>query len=272
MYDTLITPEELNQHYQKKDWVLVDCRFSLADKEEGRRNYLEAHIPGAVYAHLDDDLSGPIVPGQTGRHPLPSVERASQFLTSLGIGEGVQVIAYDGKSGAIAARLWWMLKWLGHEQVAVLNGGIQAWQKAGFPLKEGVESNPARSFIAREKDDIFIDREAVKERTDDYLLIDSRTSERYRGELEPIDPIAGHIHGAVNYPHPNNVNDQGQWYSPEVLKNQITAITKNHTPDKVIFYCGSGVTACRNILAMEYAGLGRALLYPGSWSEWITKI
>lgn len=269
MYDTLISPEELHQHYKKDNWILVDCRFSLADKEAGRRNYFKAHIPGAVYAHLDDDLSGPIIPGQTGRHPLPTVEQASQLFSSWGISEDTQVIAYDDMSGAIASRLWWMFKWLGHEEVAVLDGGIQAWENVAYPLNTGIESNPARIFTARENKFFYLDKNAIKERSTDYLLIDSRTSERYRGEFEPIDAIAGHIPGAINYPHPGNVDENGRWHSPEVLKTQFLSLLNNHYSEKVIFYCGSGVTACRNILAMEYAGLGRALLYPGSWSEWI---
>jgi thiosulfate/3-mercaptopyruvate sulfurtransferase len=206
MYDTLITVNELLPNYTHENWVIVDCRFQLGDVRAGRKAYEVAHIPGAVYAHLDEDLSGIILPGITGRHPLPDVESLAALFSSWGITEGVQVVAYDDKSGAIAARLWWLLKWLGHEAVAVLDSGWSGWLKGGGAQAGGVEYKTAATFVAR-PDHSRIKSLAAVEATDrNFTLVDSRTAERYRGEQEPIDPIAGHIPGAINFPHPNNVS------------------------------------------------------------------
>lgn len=271
MYTTLIPPADLYRNYQRPDWVIVDCRFDLADTEAGRRAYREAHIPGARYAHLDDELSGEIVPGTTGRHPLPAADEAARVFGRWGIDDEVQVIVYDDKGGGIAARLWWMLRWLGHEAVAVLDGGWQAWQSAGYPVDQKTVRPQARTFTARVRHDLLVDAADVERfrRSSEYVVVDSRTPSRYRGEEEPIDPIAGHIPGAINLPFADNLT-AGHFRSTDELGHRFEKAIGNKDSDQVIFYCGSGVTACHNILAFQHAGKGEARLYPGSWSEWIT--
>ena len=271
MYTTLISAADLSEHIHQPNWIVVDCRFNLADPGAGLRAYLESHIPGAFYAHLEEDLSAPVVPGKTGRHPLPSVETVAALFSHWGIGPEVQVVAYDDMSGAIAARLWWMLRWLGHDAVAVLNGGWPAWEDAGLPTEARIPSAQPAKFIPHLRPEMLIDADRVEviRKLQEYKVVDSRTSERYRGEVEPIDPVAGHIPGAVNIPHPDNVSSNGQWLGPEALRRQFLEVLGDTPAGHTAFYCGSGVTACRNILAYKHAGLGDALLYPGSWSEWI---
>lgn len=271
MYTTLISCENLQKHLSEKNWLIVDCRFNLADTEAGRRAYEEAHIPGAVYAHLDDDLSGTIIPGTTGRHPLPPVAQISELFSLWGIDNSVQVVAYDDKGGGIASRLWWMLRWLGHEAVAVLDGGWPAWNAMGYAVSDQPASLRPRSFIAQAREKLVVDVKAVDQmRTNsDYTVVDSRAAERYRGEVEPIDPVAGHIPGAINLPFPENL-ENGNFLETEDLKARFETALAGRSPEHVVFYCGSGVTACHNLLAYAHAGLGNALLYPGSWSEWIT--
>lgn len=269
MYTTLIKVEDLYQHFQKANWAVIDCSFSLADTEAGRNNYQKEHIPGALYAHLDDDLSSPVIPGKTGRHPLPAIEEVVALFSSWGIDENTQVVVYDDKSGAIAVRLWWMLRWMGHQNVAVLDGGWQKWKQANYPTASGMEHRTPSIFVPKADHNLALTVEEVSNRASTTTLIDARTSERYRGEMEPIDPIAGHIPGALNYPHPENIGADGLWLSPNDIRIQIEQVLGAMPGNDVVFYCGSGVTACRNILAFEYAGLGKARLYPGSWSGWI---
>lgn len=272
MYTTLLSCEELNEQLGKSNLVVIDCRFSLADKESGRKAHTQSHIPGAHYAHLDEDLSSAVIPGKTGRHPLPSIEAATRLFSSWGISAETQVVAYDDKSGAIAARLWWMLRWLGHDKVAVLEGGWKHWMHKELPTESAVPSKvPGHVFVANPRQDLLVNVEFVEtvQLNPDYKIADSRTPERYRGEFEPIDPIAGHIPGAVNIPHPGNVKTDGLWLDKDSLKERFKNVLGEVPADKTIFYCGSGVTACRNLLAHHHAGLGEAKLYPGSWSEWI---
>lgn len=271
MHTTLISADQLQEGYRPHQWVIVDCRFDLNDTEAGRRAYESAHIPSAVYAHLDDDLSGVIVPGQTGRHPLPTVEQISALFSLWGIDDSVQVVAYDDKGGGIASRLWWMLRSLGHPAVAVLDGGWPAWEAAGFARSDQPSTVRPKIFKARpgalgsmDADEI----EAIRNNPD-FTLVDSRAAERYRGEVEPIDPVAGHIPGAINLPFPENL-EHGKFRSAEDLKSRFESALGDKEPEKVVFYCGSGVTACHNLLAYTHAGLGDAVLYPGSWSDWIT--
>jgi len=273
MFDTLISAKELHNHLHAPAWRIVDCRFQLDDTEAGRRAYRERHIPGAVYAHLDEDLSGPIIPGQTGRHPLPSVTEAGSLFSRLGIDQKVQVVVYDDKGGAIAARLWWMLRWLGHDAVAVLDGGLSAWVAQGLPLDNDIPPVTSRIFQPRERADWVLNAGQVEtiRHDQDWVLIDSRTPERYRGEHEPIDPVAGHISGAHNAPHPETVTEEGTYRSATELQHHFNQVTKGTPAEHTVFYCGSGVTACRNILAYKAAGLGDARLYAGSWSEWINR-
>ncbi len=270
-FGTIVDVATLAAHLDDPDWAIVDCRHSLADPGRGQRAYNEAHIPGAVHADLDQHLSGPILPGETGRHPLPAIDTFAARLGSWGIDEGVQVIAYDDMGGAIAARLWWMLRWLGHDAVAVLDGGFTAWTEAEQPTREGAEIRPTRSFTPRPRPERVVDAAAVnaaREATGTPVF-DARGPTRYRGEEEPIDPVAGHIPGARSLPFDGNLDLSQRLRPVEELRARFEAALGEARPADAIFYCGSGVTACHNLLAMAHAGLEGARLYPGSWSEWI---
>ncbi|MBM3145730.1 MAG: sulfurtransferase [Chloroflexi bacterium] len=271
-YETLIPPAELLQHLDDPDWVIADCRFWLDDAEKGRRDYRDAHIPGAVYAHVNDDLSGVVAPGVTGRHPLPPVDDLAAELGGWGIASGVQVVAYDDQGGAMAARLWWLLKWLGHDAAAVLDGGWVRWQREGCPVTADAPAPTARIFEPEPRRELVVSAEDILTRFGDpaYRLIDSRAPERYRGEVEPIDPVAGHIPGAVNYPYERNLDREGNFVSKEFLRGRFHVLLEDIPAERVTFYCGSGVTAAQNILAVVHAGLGMPRLYAGSWSHWIT--
>ncbi len=271
-YTTLVAPATLRAHLDDPAWAVVDCRFSLDDTGRGRGAYLEAHVPGALYAHLDDDLSGPVRPGTTGRHPLPAVDAFAATLSRWGIDAAVQVVAYDDAGGGIAARLWWVLRWMGHGAVAVLDGGFPAWQRAGYPVRGGAETRPPRRFVPHPRPDLVADVEEVEARRADpaFRLVDARAAERYRGEVEPIDPVAGHIPGAVSAPWAENLDAAGCFLPPEALRARFETVLGDAPPDGVISYCGSGVTAAHNLLALAHAGLDGARLYPGSWSHWIT--
>lgn len=271
-FNTLISTTELAQHLDQDDWAIVDCRFTLAEPERGRRDYLAGHIPGAVYAHLEEDLSGPIIPGQTGRHPLPSTDQISRAFSHWGIGPNTQVVAYDDTGGSIAGRLWWMLRWLGHPAVAVLDGGWLQWQKEGRPTRSGKEQRPLRPFTPQPRPELLVSVAEVLAHLHDPQtpIVDSRAPERYRGEQEPIDPIAGRVPGARNAPHSEVVGPDGKFLPPETLRRHFTNVLGEANPHSAIFYCGSGVTAARNLLALAHAGLGDARLYAGSWSAWIT--
>jgi thiosulfate/3-mercaptopyruvate sulfurtransferase len=271
-YTTLATTEDLFEHLSDPSWTVVDCRFSLAEPELGRREYEEAHIPGALYAHLDEDLSGPIVPGRTGRHPLPTPEQIARRFGSWGIGPGQQVVAYDAAGGGIAARLWWLLRWLGHDEVAVLDGGWQEWQRHGYPVSDGVETARPVVFTPLPREDwvVSTDEVDVWRKDPDFLLVDSRAADRYRGENETIDPVAGHIPGAISLPYGDNLDENGRFRSREALRERFAELFHEVPPKHTAFYCGSGVTAAHNLLALSYAGYDEARLYPGSWSEWIT--
>ncbi len=273
MFTTLISTTELALHLNDPDWAVFDCRFALADPERGRRAYQHEHIPGAVYAHLNEDLAGPVVPGQTGRHPLPTVEFTAARFSQWGIDGNTQVVAYDDAGGAVAAaRLWWMLRWLGHDAVAVLDGAWRKWKNEGREVRSGVEVRPARSFVPRPRADLLISTEDIESKMHDAScrLFDARTVDRYRGENETIDPIAGHIPGAISAPYPDNLNPDGTLRSVADLHQRFTALLGDTPADRSAFYCGSGVTAALNALALKHAGLGDAKLYAGSWSEWIT--
>jgi thiosulfate/3-mercaptopyruvate sulfurtransferase len=272
-FQTLLSRETLLSKLADPQWRIIDCRFSLADTEAGRRAYHAGHIPGAVYAHLDEDLSGALIPGKTGRHPLPEREAFIARLCEMGIDRDVQVVAYDDKTGMVAARLWWLLRSLGHFRVAVLDGGFAGWQALqGAPITNEVPDIVPRKFIPVAWKGISVNAEEVEQirKNSEYVLIDSREPYRFRGESEPIDPIAGHIPGAVNAFFMDNLNAEGYFLSKNELRQRFAAVTVGKDAQKCVFYCGSGVSACHNILALAHAGLGDALLYPGSWSEWIT--
>ena len=272
MYTTLIQPGELND-LLPTNCVVVDCRFSLFDKEKGRRDFTKSHIPGAVYAHLDNDLSGTIIPGETGRHPLPDISVFTQMLSDWGIDSETQVVAYDNRSGAIAARLWWMLKWLGHDRVAVLDGGWKEWENSGLPTESQVQPRSPKTFIPKVREQLVKNIADVEQMLaeEGKIIVDSRAAKRYAGIEEPIDPVAGHIPGAISLPFMENVGPDGKLLPAELLAARFQDALSDTPSEQVVFYCGSGVTACHNLLAYQHAGLGEALLYPGSWSDWITK-
>lgn len=266
---TLIEARSLRKHLRDPDWAILDCRFYLAEPDRGESEYLEGHIEGAVYAHLDRDLSAPLT-GTNGRHPLPSVDRMAATFSSFGIDPETQVVAYDTAGGQIAARLWWMLRYLGHDRVAVLDGGLDAFLADGGALKPGRETREPRSFEAKPRDRmrIDVDRLTPDEARRGLLLLDARAAERYRGETEPLDPVAGHIPGARNHPTSSNLGPDGRFADAETLRDRFRSVIGGTAPESVVSYCGSGVTACHNLLAMEVAGIEGAKLYPGSWSEW----
>lgn len=272
-YDTLVSVGQLGEHLDHPGWVIVDCRFSLAEPDKGESEYRQGHIPGSYYAHLDRDLSSPVIPGVTGRHPLPEVSKLVEKIRAWGVSPNSQVIAYDHAGGGIASRLWWLLRWLGHEKVAVLDGGWKAWIQAGKAISDTVPAFKEGSFEAKMNEQLTMDADQVDIiRTDQqWSLVDSREPNRYLGLEEPIDPVAGHIEGAVNHFFGQNVDEAGRWRSPEVVKSLLQQHGVGAHASRTVFYCGSGVTACHNILAYKHAGLGDALLYPGSWSEWINR-
>ena len=270
MYQTLISVPDLEKYLGDPSWIILDCRFNLSDTDQGWRDFEKSHIPGSQYAHLDKDLSGPIIPGVSGRHPLPNIDRWLDRIKKWGIANHSQVVAYDYGSGGIAARLWWMLRWIGHDAVAVLDGGWSAWEDSGAPQTDELKDFSDVNFKADMRSKLLVDRTVVDavRQNEGWVLIDSRAEERYLGKVEPIDPVAGHIPGALNRPFQTNLRD-GTWKSPQELNDQFKVQCGKVAADHTIFYCGSGVTACHNILAFKHAGLGDALLYPGSWSEWI---
>lgn len=271
-FTTLLAPADLRPFLDDPDWAVIDCRFALDDPARGRLAYLDAHLPGALYAHLDDDLSGTVVPGRTGRHPLPAIEAFTATLTAWGIDDRVQVVAYDDAGGAFAARLWWMLRWLGHDAVAVLDGGWPRWVRAGYPTESGHAVRAPRPFAPRPRASMTVDADAVRRlhHEPSARLLDARAAARYRGEVEPIDPVAGHIPGALSAPYAENLDAEGCFLPPPVLRRRFDALLGDAAPEDVVSYCGSGVTAAHNLLALAHAGLDGARLYPGSWSEWIT--
>lgn len=269
-YSTLISAADLNQHLANPNWVIVDCRFTLADTEAGFYAYRHGHITNARYAHLDKDLSSRIA-DFTGRHPLPNFTVFTKKLGEWGINNTTQVIVYDDASGAFAARLWWLLRHVGHTSVAVLDGGYQHWGKLGLPVTTTLPKITPRIFRAYPEENTCLTaievQNGLAQKT--LCLIDARTPERFRGEHEPIDPVAGHIPGALNRPFQLNLDSNGLFLLPDELRRQFNAIIGDKNPQQVVHTCGSGVTACHNLLSMEVAGLTGAKLYAGSWSEWI---
>ena len=270
MYGSLITAEQLHTHFYHADWLVFDCRFNLADPEQGRRQYDESHIPGAVYAHLDQDLSSPIT-AQSGRHPLPESKAFCQWLSACGFDRHCQVVVYDDSGGAMASRLWWLLKCLGHEAVALLDGGWQAWLAAGYGVSH---QHPARTpghFDAEFDSGFWVSTDDIINNLEDpvFQLVDVRAAERYRGISEPIDPVAGHIPGAINIPLTENLDAQGKFKSVDELQALYAEVNQQYPADRQVYMCGSGVTACHSVLAQVVAGLALPRVYTGSWSEWI---
>lgn len=266
MSHLLVSAVELAAH---PEWRVFDCRHDLKNTEYGRQAYARGHVPDALFMHLDSDLSG-VKNGSNGRHPLPAVDALARRLSECGVDAGTQVVAYDNEGGIFAARLWWLLRWLGHEQVAVLDGGLAGWKRSGGALVADVPAVAAAHFVARPRD-CTVDVATVLENleTAAQLVIDARSPERFRGEGETLDPVGGHIPGAVNRFYFDNLDDDGCFFKPAAeLRAEFDALLNGHDPAQVIQQCGSGVTACHNLLAMEVAGLTGSRLYPGSWSEW----
>jgi len=267
-YRNLVSPSVLAAHCNESDWVILDCRFDLADPKAGQRQWNQAHIPGAVYADLERDLSAP-ASAVSGRHPLPDPLDLAERLSNWGIGLDTQVVAYDGNNGAIAARAWWLLRWLGHEHAAILDGGITGWRRAGLPLTDKVSQRVAKHFEVQLHDEMVVDANQLTEcLTRGDCVLDARTAQRFLGETEPIDAKAGHIPGAHNYPFAANLDRHGCFLPAEELRVYFDSAMQSTAPSNVICMCGSGVTACHNLLAMDIAGMHGARLYAGSWSEW----
>lgn len=270
MFTTLISTQELADHLDDPRWVVVDIRFNLTQPDWGFGDYQRAHIPGAVFADLDRDLSAPRTPS-TGRHPLPTPEECKSIFERLGISEDSQVVVYDANAGGFAGRLWWMLRLYGHSAVALLDGSFAKWTAEGRPVHAGVETRPAGHFTLRPQPGMIADAaEVEKIRLDpSYRLLDGRSLERFLGSEEPIDPVAGHIPGAVSWYFADNLVNGDVFLSPEKLRQEYAHLLAGVPPERTVVYCGSGVTSCHLLIAMELAGLKGARLYPGSWSEWI---
>jgi len=261
---TVIDAPSLHGRLTDPELLIIDARFNLFDVDEGRASYLKSHIPGAVYADLDGDLSGPPL-SDAGRHPLPSADALQALFSRLGVGADTQVVAYDQRDGVLAARVWWLLRYMGHEAVAVLDGGWKAWTDAGFSGVEGEESRQARDFQGSPRKSWLVTVDQVPAAR---LLIDARDARRYRGEQEPLDPVAGHIPGAVNRFHGENLDAEGRFLPPAQLASGFTELLAGTPMEDAVYYCGSGVTACHGLLAARHGGLGDGRLYVGSWSEW----
>jgi thiosulfate/3-mercaptopyruvate sulfurtransferase len=266
----LVTTDELAQHLGGPGWVVIDCRHDLMDPAKGPKAYEAGHIPGAYFLHTDYDLSGAKT-GKNGRHPLPPLDEFAAKVNERGIAPETQVVGYDDLSGNYAVRLWWMLRWLGHDKVAVLDGGWPKWAKEGRPVTRDVPPPRKGSFVPRPHlgdtvDAHFVDR--FRE-SPEITLLDARAPGRFQGLEEPIDPVAGHIPGAVNRFWQKNLNPDGTFKTPKQLRAEFDELLAAADPSRVVHMCGSGVTACHNMFAMELAGLPAGRLYPGSWSEWI---
>ncbi|MGG6267640.1 sulfurtransferase [Leptolyngbya sp. AN03gr2] len=265
MSEVAIDPAWLAAHLNDSDIAIADCRFALMQPELGRQQYEAGHLPGAYYFDLNQDLSSP-VQKHGGRHPLPDPDRLSTKLSAMGITSSTLVIAYDDSRFGFAARFWWLLRYLGHDRVKVLDGGFTNWKNSDYPITTIEPPSKSGNFTPQIRTDWIVDIEAVKANKDlsNVALIDSREAERYRGEREPIDPIAGHIPGAVNYPWQAATDDRG------FLKSQDWSNLKSK--DEILVYCGSGVTACVNLLSLADSGIDHAKLYPGSWSDWCSYL
>lgn len=271
-FAALVGADVLAEHLDDPVWVVFDCRFSLDKPERGREDYQRSHIPNARYAHLDDDLADPKQP-HTGRHPLPEIGRFAAWLGSRGVSAGTQVVAYDDGGGAVASRLWWMMRWLGHRDVAVLDGGWQAWLEAGHPTDDAEPRVEPATFVPHPDASAWVDAGQVAAAMADASLrvLDARAGPRFTGAKEPIDPVAGHVPGALNLPFSENLDSRGRFRPPAELEELYRSLLgEDCAASNVIHMCGSGVTACHNLLAMELAGMPGSRLYVGSWSDWIT--
>jgi thiosulfate/3-mercaptopyruvate sulfurtransferase len=269
VFTTLISTSALAKCVDERTAIVIDCRFKLDDPDWGPGTFRTSHIPGAVYAHLDRDLSGRKT-GMNGRHPLPDIGSLAATLGRLGVSNGVQVVAYDQDNAIYASRLWWTLRWVGHDAVAVLDGGFAAWVRENRAVEQGDAATQHASFVAAPRPEMIVDLTDVEAivSSGSALLLDARAPQRYRGETETLDRVAGHIPTASNYFYQQNVDDRGVFRSADDLRSRFAQSLGSTSPRDLVCYCGSGVTACHNLLALEHAGLTGARLYPGSWSEW----
>lgn len=266
MTEPLVSTDWLSRHLDDSELRLADVRWYQGEPDRGRLAYSESHVPGAVYVDLETDLSADEGPG---RHPLPGWDVFASRMGELGIGDDSVVVAYDDRGGGVAARLWWMLRAVGHERTYVLDGGLAAWLADGYSVTSDLPDHGPDDLTVDPRPGISLDRDELRNRLGSVLPLDARAGERFRGEVEPLDPIAGHIPGAINAPYEDNLGTDGRFLSAEALAERYRALGVGRDTETVI-YCGSGVTACHSLLAIEQAGLGEALLYPGSWSDWST--
>jgi thiosulfate/3-mercaptopyruvate sulfurtransferase len=266
-YTTLVEAATLVQHLDDSAWVVIDCRHALTDFALGRKLYKEAHIPGAFFADVEGDLAGPHT-GKNGRHPLPDPDAFAAFLRSIGVNDNTQVVAYDAGGDMFAARVWFLCRWIGHDACAILNGGFAAWTAAGYPATSTPPTPRAGTMVARLRPELVIDAAYVHGHLDDpkMQLVDARAADRFAGQNETVDPVAGHIPGARNRFFKDNFAADGRFKSPEELASAFRALGRT---ESIVHQCGSGVSGAVNMLAAEIAGLHGTRLYPGSWSEWI---
>lgn len=269
----LITPNALHARLEQPDLLILDCRFALDDPTYGQHSYDEGHIAGAQFADLERDLSGPISRGVTGRHPLPQPAALLERLRQWGLDNASEVVLYDDGPGAFAARAWWLLAWLGkREGVYLLDGGLKAWREAGLQLTRIQLSATPGDFQGQVDDSLLVSAKQLQQRlhSPDLTLLDARALPRFRGEVEPLDPVAGHIPGAQCAAFTDNLDSTGRFLPAEQLRQRFAAQLKQRPANELVAYCGSGVTACHNLFALCLAGYPLAPLYAGSWSEWIT--
>lgn len=267
-FSTIVGVADVAAHINDPQWRVFDCRHDLARPQAGEQAYREGHLPGAQFLHLDRDLSGPRT-GTNGRHPLPDAATLAATLARCGVSNNTQVVAYDDAGSMYAVRLWWLLRWLGHDRVAVLDGGLPAWQRAGQPPTTDAPAVRPTVFHWRPRETPVDAAYLQIHLTDPHLLLlDARGADRFRGENETLDPVAGHIPGAMNRPFRMNLNPDGSFKPAGELRRELTELLRDRPATNVVAYCGSGVTACHNLLALELAGLHGARLYAGSWSDW----
>ena len=272
MHSSLISTQIAQDHLDNPKWRFFDCRYVLTAPEKKREEFAVSHIPGALYVHMNQDLAATHVPGKTGRHPLRSVDAMARKFSAMGIDKSIQVAVYDDAGGSHAARFWWMLRWLGHDAVAVIDGGWSHWIKEERPVSSELFIPEAKEFIASPRLSWTVTADEILKdlNNPDTCMLDARSAQRFRGENEKFDPVAGHIPSAHSAPFTDNLDENGNWKSRSELRQKFENLLDGSPAEEAVSYCGSGITACHNILAMYHAGLGDSRLYPGSWSEWIT--
>jgi len=273
MYSSLISTQIAQDNLDNPQWRFFDCRYELTVSEKKKAEFSVSHIPGALYVDMDQDLAATHIPGKTGRHPLPLVDDMAKKLSAMGIDKSIQVVVYDDAGGAHASRFWWMLRWLGHDAVAVIDGGWYRWIKEERFVSSELLIPKAKEFIASPRFNWTVTADEILENlyNPEMYLLDARSTQRFCGVNEKFDPVAGHIPGAYSIPFTDNLDKNANWKSRSELRQKFENLLDGSPAEESVSYCGSGITACHNILAMYHAGLGESRLYPGSWSEWITN-